>query len=322
MNKDYKNELINNCKKFASKNTLCLYLAVVYIFIAILTINVYSHFKYYIFRFAAFAMAVLCFINLTSFSPMKYGDLDYKMVLEDEYIPIEQELPEDEYIRTSVTEDADRASLDDILSERDSGNTVSSSVDNALTFSKNDWKLVLINKQHSIPENYVFSLGTIKGSMQCDERIIPELTEMFAAAQKDGINLVVCSPYRDISRQEYLFDRKVKTYINNGYSYMDAYKMASTAVTVPGTSEHQIGISLDIICDNYYSLDEDFEKTDAGIWLKKNSYKYGFILRYPKDKENITGIMYEPWHYRYVGKDAAKIIWENNYTLEEFIETL
>lgn len=190
------------------------------------------------------------------------------------------------------------------------------------SFDKTDWKLILVNKEHPIPEDYTFELATISGSMECDARILDPLNEMFEAAALDGVNLVVCSPYRENSRQEYLFARKMKGYLNSGYSYIEAFKESSAVVTVPGSSEHQIGLSLDIISDNYYKLDENFGGTDAGIWLMKNAYKYGFILRYPKGKDYITGIIYEPWHYRYVGVDAATVIYEKNITLEEFIESL
>ena len=197
------------------------------------------------------------------------------------------------------------------------GNTASTTL-----FKKNDWKLILVNKQHPIPDDYTVTLGTIKGSMKCDERIIEPLAQMFKAAAEEGINLEVRSPYRDMSLQEYLFNRKMKNYINQGYSYIDAYKVSSEVVTLPGASEHQIGISLDITSDTYWQLNEGFEDTEAGQWLINNSYKYGFILRYPKGKEDITGIIYEPWHYRYVGIEAATVIYEQGITLEEFIDSL
>lgn len=194
-----------------------------------------------------------------------------------------------------------------------------------LVFSKEDWKLVLINKQHSIPDDYTMTLGrinTIKGSMQCDERIIDELLEMLQAAEEDGITLAICSPYRDLEYQEMLFNRKIKRYMGRGMSYMEAYQLSSQTVTVPGASEHQIGLALDIVTDTYLTLDEGFGETPAGIWLAENSYRYGFILRYPKGKEYITGIEYEPWHFRYVGVDAATVITERGITLEEFWEEL
>ena len=105
-------------------------------------------------------------------------------------------------------------------------------------------------------------------------------------------------------------------------SYIEAYRLSSQAVTVPGASEHQIGLALDIICNEYTSLTEGFGDTEAGKWLAENSYRYGFILRYPKGKEYITGIEYEPWHFRYVGVEAATVITKAGITLEEFWEDL
>ena len=186
------------------------------------------------------------------------------------------------------------------------------------SFSSDDWKIVLVNKQHPIPEDYSFELGTISGSMRCDERIITPLLDMLKGARTDGVNLIVCSPYRDLDRQTMLFSNKVGRYMDGGLSYMDAYNLASQAVTVPGSSEHQIGLAVDIITDGYSSLDEGFGNTAAGKWLAANSSKYGFILRYPDGKENITSIEYEPWHFRYVGVDAATVITENDLCLEEF----
>ena len=103
---------------------------------------------------------------------------------------------------------------------------------------------------------------------------------------------------------------------------MDAYKTTAQAVTVPGASEHQIGLALDIICDSYSTLDAGFGDTEAGQWLAEHSCEYGFILRYPEGKEYITSIEYEPWHFRYVGKEAATQITKEEITLEEFVESL
>lgn len=219
---------------------------------------------------------------------------------------------------------ADTYSLEDILAEGSSYTAMTASAESAEepVFDKNDWKLLLVNKQHPIPDGYTFTLGKITGNMQCDERIIPELLAMLQAAKADGVNLVICSPYRDLSRQEILFNRKIDAYMSKGMSYMEAYKTASQAVTVPGASEHQIGLALDIVCDTYYSLNEGFGDTEAGKWLAAHSCEYGFILRYPLGKEYITSIEYEPWHFRYVGKEAATEITEKGITLEEFIEGL
>ena len=189
------------------------------------------------------------------------------------------------------------------------------------TFDSSDWNIALINKQHPIPDDYEFPLGVISGSMKCDERIISPLLDMMRSASADGVSLIICSPYRDIDRQTMLFGNKIDRYMNGGMSYMEAYNLASQAVTVPGSSEHQIGLAIDIISDGYSNLDEGFENTAAGKWLHDNSYKYGFILRYPKGKEEITSIEYEPWHFRYVGVDAATIIYDNDICLEEFWNT-
>ncbi len=189
-------------------------------------------------------------------------------------------------------------------------------------FDKNDWRLVLINKQHSIPEDYTFPLGTIAGSMQCDERILDDLRAMLQAAKDEGVRLFVCSPYRSTERQVMLFERKVKRYMARGMSYMEAYQLASQLVTIPGNSEHEIGLALDIVCDSYQTLDEGFGETEAGKWLAANSCRYGFILRYPEGKEYVTGIDYEPWHFRYVGVEAATVITQQGITLEEFWEGL
>lgn len=194
-----------------------------------------------------------------------------------------------------------------------------------VVFSRDDWKLLLINKQHSIPDRYDFPLGdiqTMKGTMQCDARIIDDLLNMLQDAKEDGIILQICSPYRDLEYQEVLFNKKIKFYMNRGMSYMEAYQRGSRVVAVPAASEHRLGLAMDIVSDNYTDLNEGFAGTAAGKWLAENSYKYGFILRYPKGKEDITGIDYEPWHFRYVGVDAAAVMTERELTLEEFWDEL
>lgn len=241
-------------------------------------------------------------------------------LLDDKDVTEGYENSEFEYVNADERFDAE-----DILDENESyygKNTDEADKSGKVKFDRDDWNLVLINKQHSIPDDYEFTLGKIPGGMKCDERIIPYLLEMLQAAKDDGVNLVICSPYRDINRQQVLFNRKITAYMKKGMSYMDAYRVTAQAVTVPGASEHQIGLALDIICDKYSFLNEGFGDTDAGKWLAAHSYEYGFVLRYPKGKEYITGIEYEPWHFRYVGKDAAEKITEEGITLEEFIDGL
>ncbi len=254
-----------------------------------------------------------------------------ELAVENEVAPEEIKLLEDEDVLDGYedaelhgVEDLDKYSLEDILegSEFD-GADHEENFDEVedFIFAADDWRLILINKQHPIPEDYTFTLGTIKGSMQCDERIIKELLGMLQGAKKDGVNLVICSPYRDLNRQEILFNRKIEAYMNKGMSYLEAYKLSSQAVTVPGASEHQIGLAIDIISNNYSTLDEGFANTEAGKWLNAHSHEYGFILRYPEGKEYITSIEFEPWHFRYVGKEAATVISHQGITLEEFVES-
>lgn len=240
----------------------------------------------------------------------------------------EEDISEDyEEAEQHGMENADKYTLDDILEEN--GQYSFSNEEESITeetedyvFDKDDWRLILVNKQHPVPEDYTVELETIKGNMQCDARIISDLIAMFQAADADGVNLAVCSPYRDLSRQEWLFERKIKSYMKNGMSYMEAYSLASQIVMVPGASEHQLGLAVDINCDTYTSLDEGFADTEAGKWLAAHCFEYGFILRYPLGKEYITGVEYEPWHFRYVGKEAATVITEQGICLEEFIEGL
>lgn len=188
--------------------------------------------------------------------------------------------------------------------------------------SRDDWALILINKQHLIPSDYEVELGSIKGGLKCDSRIIDSLRNMLEAAQKDGITLSIRSPYRDLNRQNMLFNKKVKGFLKKNDTYLEAYRQSAQAVTLPGASEHQIGLALDITTNTYAYLDEGFADTDGGKWLSENAYLYGFILRYPKGKEDITGIEFEPWHYRFVGVEAAKRMKAEDLCLEEFVRTL
>ncbi len=251
-----------------------------------------------------------------------------------DYVPVELGISQDEVLddedviigydneELNVQDEIDQFTLDDILEANEVSRGMMEREEYGSELSVDDWQLVLVNKQHPVPEDYTFTLGTITGAMKCDVRIIDELMAMLEAAKADGINLMICSPYRDYNRQTVLFNRKIDYYMDKGYSYLEAYKIASITVTVPGASEHQIGLALDIVSNTYTSLDTGFGKTNAGIWLREHGYEYGFILRYPLGKEYITGIQYEPWHYRYVGKEAATAIMKQGITLEEFLEDL
>ena len=209
--------------------------------------------------------------------------------------------------------------------ERDDSEKVTDeeeTIDHYIPPKGEEWKLLLVNKQNPIPDDYDAKLVNINGSARIREELALPLAEMFDAAAKEGVTLTVCSAYRSHEHQQELFDRKIKGYTGQGLSYLDAFRIGSYSVIIPGTSEHELGMALDIITPGYTQLNEGFADTRAGEWLAENAYKYGFILRYPEGKEYITGIIFEPWHFRYVGKEAAEDIFKSGLTLEEYLREI
>lgn len=185
-----------------------------------------------------------------------------------------------------------------------------------------DWNLILVNKENKIPENYQVKLQTVESKHKVDSRIAEALTQMLTDARKIGLQPYICSSYRTKSVQENLFHEKVKEYTKLGYAKQEAEENASYWVTLPRTSEHEIGLSVDIVSKDYQILNQTQESTAVQKWLIENCDKYGFILRYPTYKKEITKINYEPWHYRYVGIENAKFMKEKDYCLEEYIDYL
>ena len=177
------------------------------------------------------------------------------------------------------------------------------------------WNLVVVNRWNELPEDYDIELMELSNGQKIDERIYPYLQEMFDAARAEGIYPIVREGYRTEEEQQAIFDEKVQAYINEGYSRSRAERTAKEWVALPGTSEHQLGIAVDINADkSKCSNDEVYE------WLAENAHEYGFILRYPQGKTEITGTGYEPWHYRYVGEAVALEIYERGICLEEYFE--
>lgn len=187
------------------------------------------------------------------------------------------------------------------------------------TSNSDKWNLILVNPWNSIPENYDISLMQLKNGQSVDERIYPDLQKMMDDCRVQGLSPLICSSYRTNEVQNGLFNKQVQKYLSRGYTKEDANSEAAKWVAVPGTSEHQLGLALDIVAESNQILDAS-QETAEQKWLINNSYKYGFILRYPSDKSNITGISYEPWHYRYVGKEVAAKITEKGICLEEYLE--
>lgn len=183
-----------------------------------------------------------------------------------------------------------------------------------------DWRLTLVNKWNQMESHYIPALKTVGKGYSVDERIADELLEMLEAAKKDGVEILITSAYRTQDKQKNLYEKKVRYYTRKGYSDADARAEAGKTVAVPGTSEHQLGLAVDLVSSEYRSLDEKQEKTKGYQWLLKHCAEYGFILRYPNGKTDITGIIYEPWHFRYVGREIAKEIMDQGITLEEYLE--
>ena len=256
-------------------------------------------------------------VNITDETILLNEDLNEEM---SKYVEITSDDTEPDYTADEIDpiDSSDMFSLDDFFMDTALSDDYDDSSENG--FSKDDWSLILVNKTHPIPDDYEVKLTVIKGSMKCDERAVEPLRNMLNAANSSGISLYVCSPYRDQERQEMLFLRRINQYMAGGKSYLESFKTASKDVIIPGCSEHQLGLAFDIVCSYHSTLDWEFGDTEAGKWLFEHCAEYGFILRYPKGKESITGIVYEPWHFRYVGKEAARYIMEKGITLEELWE--
>ena len=187
--------------------------------------------------------------------------------------------------------------------------------------------ILLVNPWNAVPEGYtpdLITLGTdvsVEGS-QVDRSCYDALLEMIAACNKAAPKVCVVSSYRTHEYQTNSYNRKVQSYIDQGYSQEDAEKEAATVIAKPGTSEHQLGLAVDIIDTRLWALEEKQETLPAQKWLMEHAWEYGFILRYPKGKIDQTGIIYEPWHYRYVGKEVAKELHDSGLTLEEYLKSL
>ena len=182
-----------------------------------------------------------------------------------------------------------------------------------------DWQILLVNPWNELPEDYEITLKALPDGQKVDERAYDSLTAMLQACRDDGLRPKICSAYRTMSKQTYLYNNKIARLRNAGYSKKAAIAEAGRWVARPGTSEHQLGLAVDIVSTSYQGLTKKQEKTAEQKWLMEHCWEYGFILRYPNDKSEITGIGYEPWHYRYVGVDVALDIRDSGLCLEEYL---
>lgn len=180
-----------------------------------------------------------------------------------------------------------------------------------------DWMLIIVNSKNKISPMYSKELLTFAG-VDFDSRIVADLKDMILdAREKADVKLFVSSGYRSIERQEERFNKMLEENIKNGLSEDEARKLTESQIASPGFSEHNLGLAVD-----FNGAKDDFASTPEYNWLLENAYKYGFILRYPEDKQNITKMSYKPWHFRYVGEQNAKIMKEKNFCLEEYVSSI
>lgn len=177
------------------------------------------------------------------------------------------------------------------------------------------WNLVLVNPKIALPDSYLENSTIITAfDMEMDSRLQEPYTALYQAAVADGMNLWISSCYRSQELQAQLFQEEIEDNLRSGMSEEDAEAAAEVAVARPGYSEHNTGLAID-----FNGVSMDFENTEEFRWLQEHAAEYGFVLRYPKGKEGITHIMYEPWHYRYVGKEHAEKMKELDMCLEEYL---
>lgn len=179
--------------------------------------------------------------------------------------------------------------------------------------------LSLLNREYILKEELEMELTGIGDGHELDPLAAKEITRMVKDAKKDGVHINVTSAYRTYAKQAALFANKIERLEEEGYGHAAAVEKAGTVVAVPGTSEHQLGLTVDFVTNSYKKLDEGIRNTKEYQWIAKNGWKYGYVIRYPKEKSDLTGIISEPWHLRYVGIPAAKLISDQDICLEEFL---
>ncbi len=201
------------------------------------------------------------------------------------------------------------------------GNPASDGKDSAVP--KDGWNLILVNGDHPLPQDFqIPALTQLRNNHAIDQRAYPALQRMMDDCRAEGLQPTICSSYRSWEKQEELFQRKVQSCLPQAGSLEEAEEQAAVWVARPGTSEHQAGLAVDIVDKSYQLLDEGQEDTAVQKWLMEHCAEYGFILRYPTEKSALTGVGYEPWHYRYVGEEAAGEIMSRGICLEEYLEDI
>lgn len=191
--------------------------------------------------------------------------------------------------------------------------------DAELQEKQKQWNLTLVNNTHPMNAGYIPELAEVENGYKFDARGAEALKKMLADARAAGLNPQICSAYRTNEEQKTIYNQTMQNWIDGGKTYLEAFEETGKSVAYPGTSEHELGLAADIVSGAYGNLDDAQADTEEAKWLEENCYKYGFILRYPPEKISETGIIYESWHYRYVGEEDAKKIMESGVTLEEYL---
>ena len=243
---------------------------------------------------------LVCFMLNLVFNRIRIGGIDKKYKKQITELTEKNEKLSSQ-IKSGVSKKNTDASADELSSKEDS------------------WSLVLINEENPLDTAYIPELEAVREGSFVDVRIVEDAKKMLEDAEKEGLNMYIVSAHRDYETQREVFNTTMTEWISKGSTPLEAYEETKKSVAVPGTSEHASGLAMDITSGQYGELDEKQAETDEAKWLAANCWKYGFILRYPLDKSDVTGIVFEPWHYRYVGKDAAKEIMEKDITLEEYL---
>ena len=184
-----------------------------------------------------------------------------------------------------------------------------------------DWRLLLVNPWNPLPEDFRVEVTDIGDDQAVDSRVWPFLAQLLEEAKRDGMELVVCSSFRTRQVQQTLFDNKIRRLRDQGMTPEEAEGEAAKWVARPGTSEHEAGLAVDMVAADFRNLTAAQAERPEQQWLMQNAHRFGFILRYPKEKTELTGIGYEPWHYRYVGPEAAARIYAAGVCLEEYLES-
>lgn len=178
--------------------------------------------------------------------------------------------------------------------------------------------LMLIDSINAVPAGYSPKLREVGGAL-LEETAAECCEQMLCDASRQGIQIKLLSGYRDIGYQQRLWDKDIAEYLSEGIPLAEAQSLTARYLAKPGHSEHQTGLAADFCSPDWDDTQDDFYRTEQGKWLCGNAHRYGFILRYPRMKEHITGISYEPWHYRYVGLPHSEIIRSRGLTLEEYL---